>query len=362
MKITKRQAKTVYHAIDDWEKQQLLSHDNAQSLRDSVVVVGFDWKLLAVYSFWIAITCCVISVGVLLADDYLMQLLAKLIDTPASVLAVISAGIAALAYYFGAKRRLKHPEKRFSNEAVYFFGVLMSAVSIGFLRETAWFDGFHLSFFLGLLMLVYGAVGLRLNSLLIWLFALLSLAGWGIELTDFWADPNGYFLGLNMAWRLAIIGALVLGATTRHALPLYLKDATRFMGWLYLLSALWLISIIGNYTSAAAWANVSQFNFIHWAVLSGVICLGAIGYGIRQDDTVARSFGMIFLLLNLYTRFFEYFWDSLHKTVFFALLALSFWFIGSRAEQLWQLTQQQANKAATEKNTTNKSTTEKDND
>ena len=344
MKITKRQAKPVYLAIDEWEKDQHISPDQAHTLRASVEIVGFDWKLLAVYSFWIAITCCVIAVGVLLADDFLMALLAKLIDTPASVLTVISAVLAALAYYGGAQRRLKHPEKRFSNEAVYFFGVLMSAVSVGFLRETAWFETFHVAFFLGLLMVVYGLVGWRLNSILIWLFGLLAFAGWSLELTQYLADANDYFLGLNVAWRLAIVGGIVLGSSFTTVLPANLKDATRFMGWLYLLSALWLISIIGNYNSAAAWSNVPQWHFIHWAILSGIICLAAIIYGIRQDDAVTRTFGMVFLLINLYTRFFEYFWDSLHKTVFFALLAVSFWFIGSRAEKLWQLTQQQATK------------------
>ena len=41
--------------------------------------------------------------------------------------------------------------------------------------------------------------------------------------------------------------------------------------------------------------------------------------------------------LNLYTRFFELFWDNLHKAVFFALLAASFWYIGSKAETIWNL-------------------------
>jgi len=34
---------------------------------------------------------------------------------------------------------------------------------------------------------------------------------------------------------------------------------------------------------------------------------------------------------------FEYFWDSTHKAIFFAILALSFWYLGSRAEKIWNL-------------------------
>ena len=50
---------------------------------------------------------------------------------------------------------------------------------------------------------------------------------------------------------------------------------------------------------------------------------------------VLGGFGLIFLFINLYTRFFEYFWDSTHKAAFFAVLAVSFWFFGSRAETIW---------------------------
>ncbi|PYM49677.1 MAG: hypothetical protein DME14_08055 [Candidatus Rokuibacteriota bacterium] len=40
-----------------------------------------------------------------------------------------------------------------------------------------------------------------------------------------------------------------------------------------------------------------------------------------------------------YTRFFEYFWDSLHKAVFFAVLAVSFWYLGRKAEAIWHIGQ-----------------------
>jgi len=42
---------------------------------------------------------------------------------------------------------------------------------------------------------------------------------------------------------------------------------------------------------------------------------------------------LLFLLLNLYTRYFEYFWDVTNKGIFFTILALSFWLIGKKLEQ-----------------------------
>jgi len=74
-------------------------------------------------------------------------------------------------------------------------------------------------------------------------------------------------------------------------------------------------------------------------VLFGAAAVAAIWYGLARDDGVLRGFGLTFLFINLYTRFFEYFWDSLHKAVFFAVLAISFWYLGRKAETIWHFGQ-----------------------
>ncbi|HJT25668.1 MAG TPA: hypothetical protein VJ873_13920, partial [bacterium] len=63
----------------------------------------------------------------------------------------------------------------------------------------------------------------------------------------------------------------------------------------------------------------------------------AIYHGLKYDNAASRGFGITFLFINLYTRFFEYCWDSLHKAIFFALLGLSLWALGSKAEDIWNL-------------------------
>lgn len=349
MKLTKRQAKAVNHALTHWESEGMIQADQASELRQSYEVVGFDWKLLAVYSFWIAITCFIISIAVLLADDYLMELLAKIIDTPASVLAIISAILAALAFRLGFQRRQRFPDKAISNEAIYFFGVLLSAVSVGFLRETSLLESLHIVWFLLILTVLYAALALRLSSMLIWMFALLGFAAWGLELISLLAEPGGYFLGLNLPCWMIVIALIVLGGSKwlgRLSQYVTLYEPTRFVGLLYLLSALWLVSIFGNYENAAEWSQVSQLRMLPWAFLSGVVCVALLVFGIRQEDKLARGFGITFLLINLYTRYFEYFWDAMHKTLFFAILALSFWVIGSQAENLWQLSRRGENRSA----------------
>jgi len=340
MKLSKQKAKVLNSAIQNWEKEQLISDEQAEQLRHSYQVVGFDWKLLAVYSFWIAISCFIISIGILLADDYLMKLLAQIIDTPASILSAISAAMAVLFYRAGIRRREKSPEKNISNEATFFFGVLLTAVSVGFLSETTLLSTTHDAFFLLFLTSVYAVLGIRLSSVLIWLFALFGFGAWVLSQTSYLADPSGYFLGMNLPLRFVFVGLFVISlslAAKQKEQYRHLKEPTLFVGLLYFLTTLWLLSIFGNYEDLASWTKVRQIELLHWSLIAGTACLTILYIGIKSDNTLCRSFGITFLLINLYTRYFEYFWESFHKTIFFAVLALTFWLIGSHAEKLWQI-------------------------
>jgi len=86
-----------------------------------------------------------------------------------------------------------------------------------------------------------------------------------------------------------------------------------------------------------SWYEVKQYELFQWGLLFGLVAVGAIYYGLKQDDYTSRSFGITFLFINLYTKYFEYFWNGTHKAIFFLILAISFWFIGQRAEKIWNL-------------------------
>ena len=85
------------------------------------------------------------------------------------------------------------------------------------------------------------------------------------------------------------------------------------------------------------WGDARQIKLLHWSLLFVLAAIGAIYYGLKQDDQVSRGFGITFLFINLYTKYFEYFWDATHKAVFFVILGVSFWFLGWRAEKIWNL-------------------------
>jgi hypothetical protein len=112
---------------------------------------------------------------------------------------------------------------------------------------------------------------------------------------------------------------------------------TRVIGLLYLFIALWILSIWGNYQGYEDWHNAGHWELLHWSLYFGFAAAGAIYLGLRHDIAVLRGFGLTFLGINLYTKYFEYFWDGMHKAVFFAILGITFWVVGSRAETIWQM-------------------------
>ncbi|MEC6907256.1 hypothetical protein [Photobacterium piscicola] len=340
IKVNKRQGQLLSETITQWQQQQLIDDQQALKLRQSYHIISFDWKLLAVYSFWIAIACFILSVFLLVADDYLIALISRLINTPASVLTLLSTILAGLLFYVGVKRRQHHPEKTVSNEAMFFFGVLITAVASGFLSHTTLALHWRESMFILIPTIAYAIIGFQLRSVLVWLFSLLGIGLWVLTETSYLAPDHFLFWGMNIPLRFIFVGMLIVGLSALfkpNSRFYFAKEATLFIGLIYFFNALWMLTIFGNYDSLRSWSDVKQIELWGWSVAMLLITTGAIFYGIKNNNALIRTFGIIFLLLCLYSRYFEYFWDTLHKALFFAILALSFWAIGSQAEKIWQL-------------------------
>ncbi len=340
LNLDKQESEFLNDSIAHWEKEQLIDAHLAQKLRGSYEVRGFDWMRLAKYSFWIALFCGAIAVGSLIINDTFLTWIKNLYYTPDIVIAILSAAIAVLAFYLGQHWQKKHPEKVFSNEATIFTGVLFTACSIAFLGKTFDNGSGHFSLLFLLSVLVYGILAWRMDSRLIWLFALVSLGSWFGTETGYqtrWAD---YFLGLNYPLRFVLFSIVLVSACyilkNRNWFDRF-WELTYVVGLLYLFMSLWLLSIFGNYGNIDRWWHIRQISLFYWGIISAIVAAGFLFVGLRTKDVIAREFGITFLLIFIYTKYFEYFWEHTNKTLFFAVLGLSFWLIGRRAEKIWTL-------------------------
>jgi hypothetical protein len=340
MQLSRRKAKILTSAISQWMKDGMVSEEQGAILLNSYNIAGFDWRRLAKCSFLIAIVCFIIATIAILADEYIIEFIQKLFSAPYWLLCGISLFVAAGAYILGARRKIKVSEKFYSNHALLLLGVLATASAVYSFGKAIDDGTGQVSILFLIASVVYGVTALCVPSRLVWMFSILALGLWMGTKTGELSDWGTHYLGMNYPLRFVLFGA-ALTATSMIFLKWNARkeffQSTRVIGLLYLFISLWILSIFGNHGGLETWENVRQVELLQWSLPFGAAAGVAIFYGITRGDGVSWSFGVIFLLINIYTRYFEYFWDSLHKSVFFGLLGISFWLLGSRAEKIWNL-------------------------
>lgn len=340
MKIDQEKSEFLDEMLEHWQEEQLLSEDLVKKLRSSYETKSFDWRRLAQYSFWIAMACGVISLGALLIDDKILNYLKRIYDTSDGIISLLSAIAAAYFYYLSLKRKKDSAHQVFSNEALIFTAVMLTANAIAYLGKTIGGNNSHFSLLLLFALLIYAVLAVVFKSRLIWVFALISLGAWFGTETGYLSRWNWYFAGMNYPLRFVLFGAALTGLsflTRTHKKLGYFFQATYICGMIYFFISLWLLSVFGNFGTLEEWYGVRQISLFYWAIISAAACAISIFAGLKYGDDIAREFGITFLFINLYTRYFEYFWDSWHKALFFSVLAASFWIIGRRAEKIWNV-------------------------
>jgi hypothetical protein len=342
MQVDQEQEKTIKEAIEYWENQQLISTATAETLRQSYQVTHsksrFDWKNFSLIAFFFSVSCIVLATVLFLLDDWLMGIVNRWLGASALVKCAIFLILALFTFALGVRRRRRFPLQRFSNEALLIFGAIFIAFFLTYLSEALKMEEGNFSVFVGLGAILYGLIAIYLNSRLLWGISLAALTAWyGME-TFYWSQGEYRFLGMNFPLRYVIFGILLLalsfGTKTNSSLKTFFH-LTYYSALIILLASLWLLSIFGNHADLSIWNGVPQYHFWYAVLLLTGFSIGAIWWGLKKNERLTAEIGIFFLLLNIYTRYFEYAWDSLHRVVFFALLALSFWIIGKKAEGVW---------------------------
>ena len=220
MIFNKSQGKFLHGVIVQWADNKTITPEIAEDLRQSFSIRSFDWKNLAKYSFWVALICLIIAIVSAFNDVDFLIFLRKFFDMTYIMRCVVLAICAALVFCFGLLRRRKKPTKIFSNEAIFFLGVLFCAGSILCLGAALSTGSNHFSLLLLLASVVYGILGLALSSKLIWVFSILSLASWYGAETGYISGWGAYYLGMNYPLRFVLFGViLIAGSFGLEVLP-----------------------------------------------------------------------------------------------------------------------------------------------
>ncbi|MCC8166404.1 MAG: DUF2157 domain-containing protein, partial [Planctomycetes bacterium] len=156
MRFNKSQGQFLADVIAEWESNGTIDPETAHRLRGSFAIRPFDWAKLAMYSFLIAVLCVVIALVVLVADDFLVELIERFYSAPDSALCIGFGVLAVVVFYAGLRKRRSCPENVFGNESVLFVAVLFAALCIRFLGNVLDDGSGHYSLLLRLAAGLYG--------------------------------------------------------------------------------------------------------------------------------------------------------------------------------------------------------------
>lgn len=337
MQIEKKEAEIIEKAVRFWQEEGIVDRTTAEKMTSSYRIAGdSDSNVISTYALVASVSCGLLAFGALVMDEKWIELIRRKFGFSEVVVGIGFFLLSAVFVYFSNRRKSKTPDAVATNEAFNIIIVLSLAVAIAYTGRSIGYQNGNYAPILLLAAVLYGSAGFLLHSRLLWATMLVALAGWWGAQTYYWSRGGDYFIGMNYALRMTVFGVIVVLfhlITDRIKRLTIFSKITQIMGWVFFLVAAWSLSVMGNSSSFDVWLQVRQGKLWFWALAFSIMLLGLIFYAFKKKDPFLRDITLIFFLINIYTRYFEYFWDKTNKGLFFAILAFSFWWIGKAAEK-----------------------------
>jgi hypothetical protein len=336
LEVDKKEAHLLQRAVNQWEANNLITPEQSEALRQTWKLRTSDWQAITMYISIAAISCALMAFGSLVLDEKWIEVLRVKFSLGDGIIATLFAGLTVFLCLHGYRRQQKEHGYSLNREIFWILPVLSVGVSVVYLGKSMQYLGGNYGAFWLLATACYGILGIALSSRLLWSATLLCLIPAYVKLTYFLSDGKAFFWGMNLPCRMFLLAVVMLGL---HLLLRKIKHYRRVEdiswagSWLLLLLSGWLISIFGNSADWDAWEHVRQVQLLWWVAAFTALCLISLLIGIKTNDNMVRDTAVIFLLLDMYTRYFEYLWDRTHKGLFFAILAVSFWWLGKLLER-----------------------------
>jgi uncharacterized membrane protein len=332
MQVNGEEKQLLQKAVTEWKQSGLITEEQADKMAGSIELKPEGIQSIAKYFFIIAISCIVLAFGAIFIDEKLLEKV-KAYFSLSNIFIALFFAIASVAWFWYCKKKVANTGS-FAYETYMVLGALLSLVALVYGCKDLGFGEAHSGFLL-LVTILMGTLSILFRSSALWIGTILAIMGWFGSFST--AHQHKYlFLGMNYPVRFTLFGLLVIGFSFVQASIKPIADSRRttyLVGLLIFFTALWGVSVFGNYNDWSAWAAVRQTQVIVYATISGLISIATFFLGIRYRDNLTRDFGLIFLLINLYTRYFEFFWEGMNKGIFFIILAISFYGVGKWIER-----------------------------
>jgi uncharacterized membrane protein len=313
LKTDQNDYKLLTDIINKWVENGNIDKPKGDELLDTLEQPKSTTQQIAQYFFFIALSCILLAFAAIFIDDKFLEKLKQHFSLTNFFIAILFTVFSVLWFYFLKKKKST-----------------INAAPFEIYAEDPNYSGL----LLGIAVVLFALAGF-VRSYALWMAGILATMGWFGAFST-WLSHEDLFLGMNYPVRFSVFGILIILASLAQkkvGTVSFSKRINYLAGLIIFFTGLWGVSIFGNYNSLAKWAEVRQTQVIIYAIVFAIAGVASFLLGIKYKENAARDIGIIALLANLYTRYFEYFWDSTNKGIFFLILALSFWFIGKRLEK-----------------------------
>lgn len=339
MEVDKSESELLNRALTEWEANGKLTAEQAAMLKATIVPKQNARQQIAQYFFFIALFCTLMAFGAIFINEKFLEKLKAYFSLNDLIIALITTALSVMWFWYVGKKRTNLSPAAY--EVYMVLGGLSVLTSLVYFCKEFHIDGTYTAF-LSMALPILLILGAMFRSGSLWIGAIITAVAWFESFTT-WQSRDNLFMGMNYPVRFAVFGLVILGISflqKRVAQLSFSQRITFTAGLMLTFAGLWAVSIFGNYNTLVGWQQVRQIHVLAYSIIFAIAAAGSFYLGIRYKDDLARDLGVLFLLINLYTRYFEYFWDAMNKGIFFSILAITFGLLG------WLLERNRKPKAA----------------
>lgn len=336
MKFEPQEEEIINRAVKHWLNEGIVDEATSVKMKESIELVDNNKNVLITFAIVASVSCGLLAFGALIMDEKWIELMRRKYGISEWIVGVLFFAVSIFLVYVSKKRHDKAPHLETANEAFNITIVMSVAIAFAYAGRGLGYQNGNYAIILLLAIIAYACVAVYLKSSLLWVTVMIGLIGWWGAQTYFWSHGADYFLWMNYPLRYTVFGLLLLLSILlirQIKLLRPFRNISRGAAWLYFLTASWTLSVLGNSNNIETWSQTRQGYFWYWAVSYSVLVIAVAWYGFKKKDAMLRDLGLVFLLINIYTRYFEYFWDKTNKGLFFAILAVSFWWVAKTVEK-----------------------------
>lgn len=280
-------------------EQTLLAPDQVQRIRERYPVGR--WDLVALTRWFSILGAVTMGIGLVLLARHLGKL-----QTLVEV-GLLLACILCVALGVWAERRRNLPRTGAALEllgAIAFQGFSF-ALAIHYSSGSGNWPAV-----VGIDCVVFLAMAYALRNRLVLVYATVNLFVWFGGRTGYVSGWGMYWLGMTYPLRFLVAGSAVLGLAYVHfkLAPQRYRSFSRVyvhFGLLVVHLALWFLALFGYFESEVHWYGTEGQRLAFSALWAGV-SIGCIFASVPTGLRLLRGYGLTFLILNLYTFYFQF--------------------------------------------------------